>query len=154
MACTVVACRALVGLRTYMGHVYIYNSAQCSDCVWLVQDVAFLCRILHDTLRYHDDIRCRTCQVFKDEVHHLAKRRIFVLEELRDTEEKVCSFVRWKCLPSEYEQGNLGKEYPTLPGRYRRVVKQASWSLVSVKRYGHKSDYGAYPLGRQLSCRP
>lgn len=49
-------------------------------------------------------------QLLDDKVDHLSQAGIFILEQLRDTEEEGRRFVRWELLARVEQKGNLGKE--------------------------------------------
>lgn len=49
-------------------------------------------------------------QLLDDKVDHLSQAGIFILEQLRDTEEEGRRFVRGELLARVEQKGNLGKE--------------------------------------------
>ena len=103
IAWTVVAYECKHLCRPNAHFSYVYDPAQCSDRVCLVDHITLHSCILHDTLCHHDHIRCRICQLFEYEIHHLPERRILVLKELRNAEKEVCCLIGRKRLPGENE---------------------------------------------------
>ena len=63
------------------------------------------------------------CQLLDDQVHHLAKAGIFVLEQLRDTEEEGRSFIGGEGLALVQEQSDLGKKEAALSRLDRGTVE-------------------------------
>lgn len=88
---------------------YINNSTQSSDSVRSEDSVCATACVFHDRASDHDNVLCGVCQLLDDKVHHLPQAGIFVLEELRDTEEKGRSFIGREFLSRVEEESNLGK---------------------------------------------
>lgn len=69
------------------------NATQSTDGVGTVYDVASDSSVLHDTAGDHDDVLGGVGELLDDQVDHLAKGSIFVLEQLGDAEEERGGFV-------------------------------------------------------------
>ena len=66
-------------------------------------------------------------QLLDDEVYHLPQTGIFILEELRDSEEEGSGFIGGEALSGVKEEGDLGEEYSTSSGLYGRRVEQSCY---------------------------
>lgn len=84
------------------------DTAEGADCVWSVHNVAANGGVFHDGGGDHNNIVGRACELLDDQVDHLAKRSILVLEELRNAKEESGGFLSSPALASEEQQSQLG----------------------------------------------
>lgn len=92
----------------------IDDAAQSANSVRAVYDIAAHRGVLHDGGCDHDDIVSGASELLDDQIHHLAERRILVLEKLRDTKKQRCGFLASPALAREEEQCELGEDHSTL----------------------------------------
>jgi len=92
---------------------YVNDAAQSSDRVGAEDGVAAAAGILHNGAGDHDDVLGRVGNLLDDKVDHLSETGIFVLEQLRDSEEKGRSFVGRELLAGVEQQSDLGQEDAT-----------------------------------------
>ncbi len=105
---------------------YVNNFTQRSDGIRFEDDLAIDAGIFDDALRNHNGIGCGRRQVLEDQVHHLAQRRVLVLEELRDAEEEVRRFLWRELLLREKEERDLGEQDSAVPSRDGGFVEDPS----------------------------
>jgi hypothetical protein len=101
------------------------DTAQGTDGVCAVDDVAADGRVLHDGRGDHDDIVGRAGELLDDQVDHLAERGIFVLEELGDAEEERGGFLAAPALAGEEQQGELGEDDSAFARRDGALVEDS-----------------------------
>jgi hypothetical protein len=104
------------------------DAAEGADGVGAVYDVAADGCVLHYGGGDHDDIVGGASELLDDQVDHLAERGILVLEQLRYAKEEGCGFLASPALSGEEQQGQLGQDHSTFPGRYRALVEYSCWT--------------------------
>lgn len=104
---------------------YVDDATQSTNGIGSEDCVCATSSILHDRTSDHDDILSRVGQLLDDKVDHLAETGILVLEQLRDTEEEGCSFVRGELLSRVEQKGDLGEEDATSSRLDRGAVEQS-----------------------------
>lgn len=72
---------------------YIDNTAQCSNSIGSEDNICATTGVFHNRAGNHDGVISGAGQLLDDKVYHLPQAGIFVLEELRDTEEESGGFV-------------------------------------------------------------
>lgn len=111
---------------------YIDNPTQRSNGIRPVDHITpHRSSILHDRAGDHDDILGGIGQLLDDQIHHLPETGIFVLEQLRDSEEEGCGFVGRKLLACKEEEGDLGQEDTASSRRDGRGVEDTRWEMFS-----------------------
>lgn len=108
------------------------DAAEGADGIWAVHDVAADRRVLHDGRGDHDDIVGGARKLLDDQIDHLAERGIFVLEQLGDAEEEGRGFLPAPALAGEEQQGQLGQDHSTFPGRDGALVEYSCWRATSA----------------------
>lgn len=99
-------------------NAYINNAAESPDCVGSKDNIRTATSILHDRTCDHNSVLGGAGQLLDDEVYHLSQAGIFVLEQLRDTEEEGGGFVCGELFARVYEESDLGQKDSTLSSLY------------------------------------
>ena len=113
------------------------DAAEGADSIWAVYDVAADRCVLHDGRGDHNHIVGRTSELLDDQIDHLAERGIFVLEQLGDAEEEGRGFLPAPALSGEEQQGQLGQDHSTFPGRDGALVEYSCWRATSASTAQH-----------------
>jgi hypothetical protein len=92
----------------------IDDAAQSTDGVCTVYDVAAYGGVLHDGGGDHNNIVGRASELLDNQVDHLTKGGILVLEQLGNAEEECCGFLASPALARKQQQCELGEDHSAL----------------------------------------
>jgi hypothetical protein len=112
---------------------HVNDATKRTNGVRPVDKISAPAGVLHDGAGDHDNVFGGAGELFDDQVHHLPKAGIFILEELRDAKEKAGGFVGRELFSRVNEESDLREQYTALPRMDRRIVEQARcWVILAL----------------------